>query len=1356
MTKAELLNLASDKLLAVLEDKELFSLIKTEDDLIDHVLSALPEEAIANLFVKHKFAPKHIISKYPHQFALKFSEYSFNPGAEGIVDLCSLSYSHQMDDLIVSLIKQFSTNKYDASFARSVINVLNANSSLELNKTLAQILSTLSTGQIFLAQILKQHPLVYFKIIGNLDGEARKTAAQLITPSDLHVISSKDHDSLLTVFKLAMDSESYLTFFRTYGVKETFLRLFYNPSTEPLITDEEANKFFDAVQVSDYSRHGYQGYHYQDRIPYRKSYEELPPFKSLACSFKEVPRDSKFFYMSFYAGNSKLPASEAFALISELWSEHQLEKILGSGTDGEMSTLITNSGETFFSHIKRANIKPATLRDSIPQDRPLVASAIYKIVTAPFKKQIASRFKIETTQTKKSVAEIHDEFATLISNNKPIEFLARISSYDDAGSIESGITAFLDRHMQTTYRKKYEFFSLSFEFLAGLKNETIAMTFLNSSLSISRWNDSKYAFLSSSNSFALVNRGKFSPDTGFDCTYEKKEFLNLLTPKELSSLSFAKGDDSNLDLVATLLVEAVRKQASPTTYKYLNSTLRTKVASMTTKAEYKSHFMDSILGYDNHKLVFLNGEKFTGAEILVEAKESYRIHEVIEALEYLEATEELLKVLRAAAAPKPDEFLEIFPRCSKRTHDIKVMAARALSLLNPQEIDISETIRSQKTLSGIAKVLGDVTISSLINHKPKRRQSIVIDTTNIKISYDELSSLAAKYKLSIETFDITSVDQLSFIKKCLELEVKVEGIRAASLLNEELHQKIVELSSQYPALDVFYGFMLMQVAALPGCAPILRTRENLALQQIKNYETLKCANELGLVMSDSEFIAKSIARDRRMLAYAIENNLRFNNIKIVVQSYYSLSNYVDADLAKSIGILILSQEMAERLQIESEIFDDQGGVKEFSPISLAALSLKSRLELIQKIAAKSPKYKKLLSQDVSGQDFVLNPPSMLDKSIFALSTMKEALGFGIPGDLSKDEKESLEETLVIRGPSIGVAVTNYKSLLAVTGQSVIKFDDVFERINGKVSINLFANFLSKEFVRINLSEYPLLFSTILKSISRSELISLFKEPGQEKYTMTFFRDALASFSDAKRALNSFAAILDEPDINSSTIFSAMSGDAAANGFLEERMKAEDDNAEMLRDLSSVVKVVTVNISIARKQAKAGEAAALGVAVHDGLGTLLYETQKILSKKGDAKRAKSKSGFERFNDMLKEDEFKISAKNDKAFYLFFPESLKEVRELGASMKWCTNYNDSYFDNTLGGSAVLFNLKATGSDEVKAQGYIIKNANGAWILNQLRYAANVDAERDFDIPSIIEVIRTVINKDPKLIERYVTAA
>ena len=68
----------------------------------------------------------------------------------------------------------------------------------------------------------------------------------------------------------------------------------------------------------------------------------------------------------------------------------------------------------------------------------------------------------------------------------------------------------------------------------------------------------------------------------------------------------------------------------------------------------------------------------------------------------------------------------------------------------------------------------------------------------------------------------------------------------------------------------------------------------------------------------------------------------------------------------------------------------------------------------------------------------------------------------------------------------------------------------------------------------------------------------------------------------------------------------------------------------------------------------------------------------------------------------------------------------------------------------GKSILFNIKD--EDKIIAQGFMKKDANGNWLMSQLRYAGNDNAEKDFESDNIMELIKQLIKKDKILTERY----
>jgi hypothetical protein len=1348
MTDSQIINLKPAELLTALNDKEVIAQLRSDKALLNHALETLTEETLVSAFVKNKFAPKEAVAKYPMAFIEQFCEFGFNPGLEGILDLCVLSNSYKMDRAIAQLIHAFPTNKYDAGFIRALMNLTSSKSGAVVSETLAVLMQNSGVTLILLNDLKENNPAAFISVIGSLTGDLQTDAIALITNEVISQLE-EDGERLLLAIKLIAKIRLH-TVFSGYG--HNFALDLLRSSSASRITDDEA------LFVVEYSSFNSQ----YEPIPYREAYENLPYSKnhnSLGRVLSGVPKGSKFFSDAFQAGKVELSAAEAFTMY--LKGKDKLAAVLGSGTDSEMAEVIKDRAEIFADFISSYSITPAVLRDAIGRDRPEVAKAIYGIVGSEHRKQIASKYSdLKTSSGKTSVGEKHQYLITCIERKKGQDFLEGLVTYEPGvTTVDGGLKAFLNRHGQTTYLKKYDSTNLSYAFLKSLKDEELALRLIFASFRMG-WSEAGQAFLSAKNAMSVLKSEKDSVSDVYLMTYEKDDFLALLPTKQLIELEVDDKDKNNTPKkAAALLAHSISENPPDKKLDISCKDTLTELAKLLTKKECVKHVSCRPFdGYEgNYNLVFKGGERFTGAELLADAKnKGYNIGNVLEALASIGADEELKQACLAIVSPKADRFAELFPKAGNRSSELKAQATKLLGGLNPDLVSVGDVIKKDKHLSEIYHSLGDNTVELLLKNETKRRPSIILDCSTPEISKSDLELLAAKYTLVIPAIIVNNLNDIKRIKNYIECGFPVERVSPGPLSakdtrNQAVLRALVELSQAHPAIDFNFGRDVLGIASIEGCSSIMGKFEAEFIEEsIKDIGSFEAAHKLDFPMANSRGIAEDVGCNKVMLKYAIDNGIRFNDFVVEVESYYWKEIEKLAKKARSIGLTLLPSDEYRSFTIYSHVFNQDGEIKDFEPISLSSLEMSDRVELIRVLSQKNPKYKKLLSQNLGSDTFILNPPNLVDKAILTLNNLKEIVGFGIPGDLSKVEKDALADLVTASASLIALASSNLKGYLALGGLNEVRFEDIFNRAGGKIQTSELALFMATKY-KAQPEGSAQVFESVLKSPSKLEMLSVLRDR-DDGFTNDFLRDSISSLQSVRTEINRFIAMFQEDDISAGMIFSAMAGDAAANSILDERMKANDDNAELLRELSNAVKIVTVEVSIARKQTKAGEPVNLARVLHDTIGGLVRTVSQLLHSKGDRKKAKMKAGFEKFNEELKDPSRAVTcARNQKHYSVYFPESLQEVRAVGETHKWCTSYTDSYFDNMVSGKAVLFNIKA--DDKIVAQGYIVRSNGGEWAMSQLRYAGNENAENDFDSQSLIAVIREMIKKDTKLSERYV---
>jgi hypothetical protein len=1041
-----------------------------------------------------------------------------------------------------------------------------------------------------------------------------------------------------------------------------------------------------------------------------------------------------------------------------------------------MAALITAKNSTLISHMKECSITPAHLRDAIGMGRPEVAKAVMAIVGADFRKSIVEYYSDLKPKAASpggpGVADRHEAVCKALRNGESDGFTEAILAYEPGGSVEANIDAFLARHGQATYKKKYERMTVTLDALARLKDEAIAMRLARSRLRIGfsyYWAGGGQPFLSAKNAQELLAARQYelTPTTLLRFTYEKDKFLALLSRDELAALRIAEDGASDEEKepsleIAELLIEKARSLPPDFPISVSSEALLYKVASMLAKAECRKWFACEPMGRweFRHDLIFKGCERYAVEDFIAAAKAMHGDtgpFRLIEALEKLKATTELRSVCEAIVATKTDAFQEMFPHAGNRGPELRNKATKILASMGAGLVNVGEVLRKNKHVSSLIGALGDDWLALVLAHKTSRKPKIAIDKHQ-EIDAADLERLAAKYTLVVPLLKVRDSEELALLKNYISANIKIERVDFSGLYLDLSSQRAIlqqaVASCQGREIDMDFGRGLLAAATVDGCLEILRGLEPSAvLERINSVGQLSYAQQLQIPISSSIEVATRVASDIAMLKFAIQEKIEFDDLVVVVAPY-RIQNISpeDRQRAKAIGLNIMTEDERRTWMAYERVFDEAGEIRDFEPLPLNGLSMSDRVELVRRLISKNPKYKKLLSQSLGSGEFVLNPPKLLDKSLLTMANLRDLLGFGMPGDLSKEEKDSLSDLLVASGSLIALASQNIKGFLSLGGLNEVRFEDVFARQKGKaLGLSEFGAFMGARYQSLG-EDARQVFRSVLKDPSKSELFSLIKDRNGE-YTMDFLKDSIRSLGDARRLANHFIAILGEDSLSATVIFDAMAGDNAANALLDERMTEGDDAAAMLKDLSAAVKRVTVEISIARKQAKAGEAVSLARALHDALGGLVAAITRALDGGAADKRNKMKTGFERFNEALKEEGSQVRSRANKAYSIYFPASLGEVKQVGTEKRWCTSYNDSYFDDTIGGTAVLFNLKE--GEEIVAQGYLRKGEKNQWVMNQLRYPGNANAMDDFDTSHMIGRINELIKGDEKLSERYLIA-
>lgn len=1359
-----LLELKGTELKKALLEKENFNSIKKDKSILEHALSELDEDAV-EVFLTHKFMPSELIKQFPIIVSDVCIKLSFNPGLDGLVEIAKLSFTKKQDRLLIKLINHFPTNKYDAGFLRTLLNLKKAKD-IELSETISHLLKENELALVFLKELSETHTEEFFEVVLSLDPALKEKAIELINRDMIYELGTdKADENFLKLFNLIAEYKSQL--FEPNYSASPFFKLFFDSRLEKQISDENAVLFLSAQFRNSRS---YNSYHFggtDKKFPYREAYEHLP--QSLSYYLTEIPKSSKFYLYAFEVGALDVSAAEAISYLSSSVSAKAISPILQSGTDEEMAKLLEENINVFLLFLESRKVTPAVLRDALGSKRSKTAQVLLKHLRSDYRKQILSRYQeISTKSQKLGVTEKHQRLCSHIELGRGKDFKNELLAYEEGIKSEvEGFKAFLIRHSQSSYQKKYENLYVTQKFLKNLKDEEFALIIATSKLKISlysHFDEKEKGFLSSKNALFLLRERDLSVSHVLRLCYEKEEFLEGLTLAELTSLDLYDEKEADLLFCADLLIKKARLKG---TREKVDSFILIKEASKKlTKKEARELFkIEPFSDYDPyHELVFKDGERFTGEELLKlsDKMSYYRINDFLEALNEVGAIEELKRVSKAVLDKDKRPFNELFPKIDKRSSDLKALATRFLAKLESdsgeKSLDLDALIKKENYFSSLSKFLGENDYQEiLINHNPKKRYLLHIDTQK-GVKQRTLKALKEKYDLKVVSPTVETKEHLKQLKLYLENEIELTQVDLSrcemSLITnnkEEFSFILNELLRKNIPLEAGDNFFTL--ALLPGGENFLRAKSlEEIIKNIDSLETLKQALSLDVPISESLSLAETICENEEMLAHVISRNVHFSQTKVPVIEYRYDKIKAYRESAKKIGIIILTEQEHRFLNIMEHVFDEKGNIKDFEPISLNDLSLKDRLDLIELLAEKNNKYKKLLSQDLNQDEFILNPPNLLEKSLITLSNAKDILGVGLPQNITAQEKDTLANLFTVHGSLLHISAKALKNLLSMAHLSgPIEFSDFFMKTEKGYALSSLALFLSKSDKGLYSSNHEL-FNTLFKDSNKKEVLSLIEDNGH--YSIEFLKDAIHAFDSLREALNRFIAVTGEEGISASLVFSAMSGSSSANGILAERLERNDDVSESLRELSNLIKTITVELSIARKRLKAGENVldenglntSMARYLHDRLGYLYQMIETLTKTRKEKNTGKLKTGFEKFNEILEKEEFLVNSK----YVIYFPENNAEIREIGSKNGWCTSYNSTYFDSTISGKAVLFNLKYKG--QIEAQGYLLKGSNGKFKVSQIKYKNNKDAYSDFNEEELSERILHLIQMDEKLKDRY----
>lgn len=1338
----------------------------------------IPDSAwreLSKVFVHNKYVTPELIKKSPVDFAKASIELGFNPGVQGIIDYCDICNNSKLDKAIAELISAFPSNKYDASIIKTVINLAQGDDSgkLVLKQTMSALVKCSGNLLIVLDDLKKSDLNLFIDVFMGLD------------PKEIEKVESLIDKEIFSEYISDNDPLPVLKFF----IKNDVLHL-DSPTADDIYSHLKATKKEDKATDSEYI---FLVKHLptKSQVKYRPCLEEEAFHNSLR--FTGVPDSSRHFFYSFAEGLSSANAEKAFNYVLEnkfyntnrkTWrtvrvDETILYPILSSGTDLEMSNLIKNNSKAFTDYVKNnPALTPSKVADALSSDRMLTVQAVHDCLGTSFRKHIRSVFKVATVSeeldSKISISEKHDRIFKSMQNADSTLFMKLLESYEPKknDNIEQ-FEAFMARHSQDTYRSKYKYESIALEFLSMVNEEYVKIMFDGDSAFL-RFRDGykhiNFNSLSAETCLIGLNSQLLTAEWALELCNEKLSFAKSLELDEFShigdeSLKVCNIDKELAEIVVKKITGIKKKNGEPTDKIDLSDRLKKQVCLLLDKKEAIENLeVDLVYGEDS-KLSFKGKEKFNIDDYREKIKKisSYSVDSLVDILlksKMAGANELLLEIAEALTAASAEKFKTLFPNATVRNSDLKKLGVRILSEKSDKAVDPAKLIKQNSNISNLKDLLGEGWLTKLCTIEKKGLRIIA----DIKLSSDEVCELAKNFSVKMPDFRIIlkakgrSKEDTHLLKKYLECKIEIGGVSL------ELDFDVKEFSEYIEEIKEIYNLCKTNNVKCNTTTDAFFF--SLVTGDFTKLETVNEHNIAGMIDSELDFlsaiklahpdirskrVALMIASNDNFEDIAIQENLIFENVEVFlgVWSFRNISKN-KLDKLKTIGIFVYEESEEKKVLANRIIFDDSENIKEFDPISLKGFTVSEIITLIKKMSSKNPKYKKLLTQDLSGNNYVLVPPSLIDKALITTSNLKEVLGAGIPSDLTKEQKESLDELFTFRAGEVRIACSNYRDYLESMGHKSTKFSEILAFYeDGSGGLTYLGEFFSNNKVSIDGDNMKLLLKSVLKDISREEAIKLLGNDGNfESYHVV---DAAQSVDSVKESLNKIFAIIGNADLNSSIVFEAMAGNVAANEKLDSCTVGGGRGATILRGLSDLIKTQTVKVSISRKRARAGEDINLGESIHDIMGELARDSELIFKNEREKERLTIKTGFYGLNGYFSKKDNVIKSKHGAKYKLYFPKDLKEVKSIGKAGNWCTSYNETYFNDTISGKAVLFNLIKEGEDEVEAQGYVEKRGN-KYVISQLSRASNDSCSSEFDLEEIVEIIVDGIKKDENLRGRY----
>lgn len=1394
--------LEKSKILEYLDEN--ITILKSDKDLLDEIFERDLDEDILNKiarkFILNKFFPTRHLKFFPLGIIDSCIELNFNPGVGGIIDLCEVSLNENIDKGIVRIMDHFQSNKYDAFFTKSVINLMNSKSDLSLTSTVASIYDKSLDKNVIYEEVKKQSNLSVFKMIMVLDLDSGKTLARNMSQSDLNDLRYKMKNDLQFLnFVKVYHPDSYSNTIRG----GSFTSLLSSEDTNSQIDDDLASMLLELPPT--------QNYRFSNPIIYRPvfetlSFETLSKIKNFAeksrVGFKGVPRSSILFTNSFLLGNSSLEPKEAFDYIlnrtsresvgNRLTSKNELlERILSSGEDSVIAALVKEHSLVFVNYLKDVlEISPNTLKNSIPYGKTATAQVIYDLLGTPYRAALADKFTVTAAEsTKKIGPSIRDKHTSLWSSIRSGDvtgFFDKLNDYDKSATTDRKLQSFFTRNDSNAYETEFRSKSVGVNFLSKLEDEELVILFIKNLRTVNYGNQEFEPFLNESAVERVSKLNKVQDSFLFDLAINKKPLLDKFETSSLISLRLNEPyskiteeiivkrilDNPNLRLMAGG-VDNISKIC-----KKLPKEVAIRVFALK-PSTYSSY----------HKLEFLNDEKFTVEDVreLYSSTIPSAVTSMIRIVSELytpESRAEVIKICNAVLAKKSDDFKRIFPLCKVRPDDLVKTAIVYLNSYGETKVDIKDLVKQRKnSLIEIKKYLDPIDyIDELLTISTR---SLTLDIFGVELTLDEIAKLNEKYKVYSSEDYIVSARDVAIYKTHHQAGIEVRSVNfgtpykqhedAIANIFEYFEENRIDYTNSYIfRTERIQEFILDLVKSSGNQAYLKGIRQGKIDAIIKNdsqYKYLDAVISLDVLDPNNAEVAMLVSHNKKRIDVVLEKKFKFNNLVIFLDTWNYENVKVNVPDLKKIGIFAYDKKDANLFHILKELFNSKGEIKDFEAVSLSNLSQNERVSVISKLSEKDPRYKKLLGQDLGGKDFVLVPGDKIGKNLLTIANLKDIIGEGMPSGLTPQEKESLESILNFKGSLIRLGADNLRKFLQSVGFKEVKFWDIFKKKDDLIDVSDLAKFMSSEFARLDLNALHILFSTLLKGASRDEVLAMLVDG--ERYYFTFIKDSISSIESIRQALNQIFSYLGADDVGAHTVFEAMAGNKSANERLETYLNQDTEESVVLTEVSNLIKNKTVrrppadvqrmgngmimantdSISNARDRLKNEKSPYFAREIHDILGSMANQTQALAKDKDLAKKLKVKSGLSFLNEGLGVEEcFVKPIKGGEFLRIYFPEDLREVREIGNQNAWCTGWTDSYFDRMIRGEAVLFQLKNK-EEQIVAQGFV-PCVSGKFVTNngfQLKYPHNQAGEHDFDKEELCALLEKII-KNSKISERY----